>query len=119
MSVKKTKALVVGAPRYDIQVEDCGDEAQGVVEGVSTFTYLGSDTDLNVELEKRAQRAQAAYAKLENTVWGVRKLTTETKRFVYMACVVSVLLYGAEVWPVSWKQLVRLERLHASFARRT
>ena len=34
------------------------------------------------------------------------------------AALVSVLLYGAEVWPASWKQLDRLERLHASFARR-
>ena len=118
MSVKKTKALAVGAQRYDIQVEDCGDEAAGVVEGVGTFTYLGSDTDLDVELEKRAQKAQAAYAKLEKTVWGVRELTVATKRMVYVACVLSVLLYGAEVWPVSWKQLGRLERLHASFARR-
>ena len=110
MNIKKTKSLVVGGAHHKIHADG------GDIESVSQFTYLGSifnnTCTMDDEINERLSKAKAAFARLWRTVWGVRQLSTRTKIKVYKACVLSVLLYGSETWPISRPLIKRLERFH-------
>ena len=69
---------------------------------VDVFVYLGcvlsKYSSLDAEVYARIQKASVAFGRLERGVWNDRRLTINTKVDVYMACVVTVLLYVAETW---------------------
>ena len=66
------------------------------------FTYLGSklscDGEITPEVSCRIARASEAFGCLRVPVFFNHILSTDTKRAVHKAVVVSILLYGAETW---------------------
>ena len=115
VSFIKTKFMVAG---HDITEEDTQPivTSGGNVECVSEFVYLGSqmasDGKLDTEVEKRISTASRAFGALRRADFQDRTLSVLTKRLVYQACVLNVLLYGGECWTPYNRHLVRLNRFH-------
>lgn len=115
LSVEKTKGMVVG------QEVDEHDAAPVQVEGgrvdiVDHFPYLGSsisrDGEVTVEIDCRIAKASRAFGCLRRPIFQDRNLSIATKRQVYRAVVLSVLLYGAETWTLKAPQVRRLNSFH-------
>ena len=100
LSLPKTKLLVAGVwSDNDLQpISIRGD----TIETVPEFRYLGSIVEAHGEIlkevENRIARASRAFGALCRPVFQDNKLSLETKRMVYRAVVMGVLLYGAEAW---------------------
>lgn len=62
-------------------------------QGVATVTETHRHTlSIDNKVNRRLGRAAITFARLSSSVWQNRKLTTNSKFAIYMACVVSVLL---------------------------
>ena len=90
--------------------------AHGTISCVEEFTYLGSSVSsvgrIDDEVGKHIANASKAFGALRRAVFKDRNLTTNIKRQVYQACVLSVLLYGSECWTPLRKHLKRLNAFH-------
>ena len=115
VSLPKTKLLVTG---YDVQEEDRAPIhlEHGSIDCVEEFSYLGtivaSNGRIDTEIDRRIANASKAFGALRRAVFKDRNLTINTKRLVYQACVLSVLLYGAGCWTPLRRHLKRLNAFH-------
>ena len=89
---------------------------EGKIEIVQDFTYLGSnitrDGEVTDEVKCRIGKAARAFGCLQKPIFQNRCLSVETKRKVYRAVVLSVLLYGAETWTIKAESVRRLSGFH-------
>jgi hypothetical protein len=89
---------------------------------VPQFTYLGSvltsECSLTDEILRRIALASAAFGKLSRRVFYNHDLTISTKRSVYQAVCLSVLLYGCESWAPYRHQVKKLESFHTRCLQR-
>lgn len=71
---------------------------------VHDFTYLGStitdDGEVKNEIGTRIAKASRAFGCLQKPIFQNKHLSVETKRKVYKAKVLTVLLYGVETWTI-------------------
>ena len=99
----------------DISVEDLP------IEQVSNFAYLGAiisaDGTIDKELSSRIQKAPGAFYQLSR-IWYSRNIKTPTKVSIYKAAVLTILLYGSEVWNTTQAQMKRFEVFHQRCSRR-
>ena len=88
----------------------------GGIAVVDEFPYLGSLIDSSgrstVDVERRVAQASKAFGALRKPVFLDKNLSLSTKRKVYNACILSVLLYGAESWVLLRKQEKKLNTFH-------
>ena len=79
---------------------------------VDRFKYLGSyvsrDCMMNEEIHARIQSASCAFGLLRKRVFDCRELTVKTKVKVYDQCIIPLLLYGSETWPLYQKHVKQL-----------
>lgn len=91
------------------------------VEQVSHFQYLGvkigSDGTIDRELSARIQKASGAFNQL-SSIWKNRNILNNTKIRIYKAAVMTILLYGCEVWNTTKAQMKRFEVFHQRCLRR-
>ena len=115
VSMEKTKGMAVGhhdngSDTLPVQL------AGGQIEMVSDFTYLGSnitsDGEVKEDVKIRIGKAARAFGCLQRAVFQNRRLSVETKRKVYKAAVLSVLLYATEAWAIKAESLRRLTSFH-------
>ena len=115
VSAQKSKALIVGrhlaaSDTAPVQVDS------GSIDVVQDFTYLGSnitdDGEVGSEVGTRIAKAARAFGCLKKAVFQNPHLSTATRRKVYQATVMSVLLYGAETWATKAKSMRRLNGFH-------
>ena len=115
VSLEKTKGLAMGkhlepSDVLPVQVAD------GAIEVVRDFTYLGSiisdDGEIGAEVSTRIGRASRAFGCLQRSIFQNHRLTIATKREVYKATVLSVLLYGTETWAIKAHSLKRMSGFH-------
>ena len=115
VSYSKTKWMVAGR---EISESDTGPLRIGAeeVECVEEFPYLGSiitaSGRVDTEVEIRITQASKAFGALRKPVFQDRNLSLHTKRVIYEACVLSVLLYGAECWIPLRKHLQKIDTFH-------
>ena len=109
------KVMAVGR---EVTTEDrtplsVGEEA---MESVNEFPYLGSQIESSgrvmLDVERRIAQASKAFGALRKSVLLDHDLKVITKRKVYQACVLSVLLYGSECWSPLKKDLKKLDSFH-------
>jgi len=85
------------------------------LQSVDKFCYLGSTVDstssLKSELDIRIGKAATTFGQLRSRISSNGNLSTRVKIRVYMACVVSVLLYGCETWTTYRHQERRISGL--------
>ena len=115
VSLQKTKFMVVG---HGVTEEDMQPLAldDGSIELVKEFPYLGSlmaeNGRLNLEVDKRIANASKAFGALRRAVFLDSHLSLATKRSIYRACVLSVLLYGSECWVPLRRDVKKLNSFH-------
>ena len=99
VSIPKTKCMATGREVSESDKEELPVDG-GEIEAVEDFPYLGSMISatgrMDRDVEKRIAQAPKAFGALRKPVFLDHNLTTATKRKVYNACVLSVLLYGSE-----------------------
>ncbi len=100
VSWAKTKLMHIGGeapPPLHIDGEE--------VEFVSSFTYLGSTVtnngNLTPEINRRRSLAASVMKSLWKPLWRHQSISRNTKLRIYNSSVLSVLLYGAETWPLT------------------
>ena len=120
VSLIKTKFMVMGV---DVQDEDT---APVVLSGssiphVTDFRYLGSLVDIlgrsSLDIRSRIAAASKAFGALKKPVFRNTHLSVSTKRQVFTACVLPLLLYSAECWVPLQKDLCRLSCFYNSCIR--
>ena len=115
ISVPKTKFLVAGngVTQSDLEPIHVGGSA---IESVSSFRYLGSVVEcrggVNAELTARVSQAATIFGAMRRSVFSDKLLCLQTKRMVYQAVVLGVLLYAVETWPIKQSNLHSLEVFH-------
>ena len=121
VSLSKTKLLVVNgsADCDDLQPLNIGGAA---IEVVPDFWYLGaimeSKGEIMKDVEERIARASKAFGTLCRPVFHDSSLSLVTKRMVYRAVVLGVLLYGAETWTNKRAATQKLESFNNKCLRR-
>ncbi len=107
--------MVVGRQVEDSEREPIVVEG-GEIQCVKEFPYLGAviadSGRMDADVESRLAKASKAYGALRKAVFLDRNLSLQTKRKVYQACVLSVLLYGAECWILLRRQVKKLNTFH-------
>ena len=121
LSVEKTKALSTEmGPHPAIEVTEF--EGFSQIDFVDRFEYLGVIVQRtgsgDAAVRERLEKARKAFWSLNSSVWSLKQLSLSTKVRVYRACVLSVLLYGAEVWTHTYPVRKALERFHFICLRR-
>ena len=80
------------------------------------FPYLGSmiaaSGRIDADVENRTAKASRAFGALRKAVFLDKALSLCTKRKVYQACAMSVLLYGTQCWVPLKKHKRRLNTFH-------
>ena len=93
----------------------------GWVKFAPQALYLGALLDDQLtddpEIDRRLAAAAAAFYSLRREIYGSQKVTLLTKAYLYMALVVSILTYGAELWRTSAAQMRRLQSFHRKCIR--
>ena len=84
--------------------------------GDSMIEYFGSvvtpNARMDAEVDRHIASASKAFGTLHKAVFKDRNLNITTKRQVYQACVLSVLLYRSECWMPLCRHLKRLNVFH-------
>ena len=115
MNVNKTKGMIVGRNLNESDMDPVQVEG-GSLEIVDRFTYLGAeicrDGEVSSEVTTRIAKAARAFGCLRKSVFCDETLSVATKRHVYRAAVLSVLLYGAETWALKAKEARKLNSFH-------
>jgi len=83
------------------------------VEFADSFVYLGSTVtsngNLKPEIERRRALSSNVMQSLRKPFWRQQSISRTTKMRIYNAAVLSVLLYGAETWPLTGSLSSRLD----------
>ena len=99
MSIPKTKHMVTRRLMVESDKEPIALEG-GEVNAVEEFSYLGlliaSSRRMVMDVDRRIVRASKAFGALRKAIFLDKNLSRTTKRRLHDACVLSVLLYGAE-----------------------
>ena len=117
-STKKTEVMHQPAPRkmYHKPHIFVNDEP---LKATDSFTYLGSTREANIDVEvnNRFSKANSAFGRLRKKVWDRRGISQDTKLNVYMAVVLTVLLYACESWTVYSRHDRKLNHFHTKCLR--
>lgn len=115
LSVAKTKLLVAGVPDNEEELRPLVLEG-GEIECVSDFKYLGSILEAKgsivKEVGERIAKASRAFGALREPVFRDSNLSYRTKRLVYRAVILGVLVYGSETWTTKHDTKRKLEVFH-------
>ena len=115
VSSSKTKHMVMGRLAEDSDREPIYVDGSRF-ECVKEFPYLGSliadSGRMDVDIERRISQASKAFGALRKAVFLDKNLTLTTKRKVFKACVMSVLLYGSKCWTPLRKHISKLNSFH-------
>ena len=114
MSVGKTEAMATQeGDTVDIPMQT-DPEGYDKIKFTQGFKYLGSQISQHggceEDIQNRIDAARKAFWRLTSSVWDVRQISLQNNIRVYRACVLSVLLYGAETWTTTFTCRSRLEK---------
>ena len=66
-------------------------------------------------MRQRIEKARKAFWALDSSVWRAVRLSLSTKMSVYRACVLPVLLFGAETWTPTYPGMAYTAKALARF----
>ncbi|KAI8510833.1 hypothetical protein Bbelb_117490 [Branchiostoma belcheri] len=109
---QKTKFMVVAiSSGLDLETQ-----MQTEIKTVDTFCYLGSrimsSGSLDAEVTQRIGKASVAFGRLSKRLWQDHGIRLSTKIAVYIAVVLSTLLYWCETWTTYRRHIQLLEQFH-------
>jgi len=89
--------------------------AQGNIEYVERFTYLGSvissDRDVKADINSRLEKAAAVFRRLDN-VWRSSTLSLKIKLDLYTSLIVSTAIYASKTWKSTARICQQLDVFH-------
>ena len=116
INIKKTVVMALNC-RVPPDIEINGNH----LECSSSFTYLGStvtfDGGADKDIQSRIGKARGAFLKLCN-IWKSSNISRRTKIKIYNSCVLSVLVYGAECWRMTERDISKLSTFHNGCLRK-
>ena len=119
MNAKKTETMVIGKDTSQLPLPkertlDITVDGNSVKQ-VTQFTYLGatitSDGKIDKEISVRIGKATGAFNQLNN-VWKNQNISINNKVRIYVAAVLTILIFGCEIWNTTQIQNRRLETFH-------
>ena len=121
----KTEAMFFPKPRTPYEDADTSsffiDNDGGFVHFCTEFKYLGSIITpcltSDADVDKRIKSASAAFGALRDCVFANRDLGLQVKGRVYVALVLTILLYNSEIWCLREDLLRRLKTFHHTCVR--
>ena len=118
VSTEKTKGMALGKGLGDVDVAPVTVEG-GEIEVVDSFTYLGSIMSRDGEVmedvkSRRAKASSRAFGYLRSPIFNNPILSVLTKKAVYRAAVLAVLLCGAETWTLKAEHVRRLSSFYTA-----
>ena len=69
------------------------------------------------DIKARLGKARGAFIRLKN-IWKSTNISRKTKMRLYKSCVLPVLLYGAECWRMTEKDINKISSFHNCCLRR-
>ena len=91
------------------------------LDEVDSFAYLGSNIDktgkASSEVGIRIEKAGKVYQMWQRKVFRSNHLSKTTKMRVFQSLVMSVLLYAAETWTITQKDVCKLKIFHMKCIR--
>ena len=115
VNTQKAKGIVIGTAIDDRDMASVQVDG-GEIEMVDCFTYLGSnlsrDGNVTLDVTSRIEKASKAFGALRGPIFNNSNLSVATKRAVYRAVVLAVLLYGSETWVLKAQHTKRLNVFH-------
>jgi len=76
-----------------------------------------SDSSCDKNCQTRIGKASSVFGRLKS-VWKNRHISATLKVRLYESLVMSTMLYGAELWPLTVAQKKKLEATHDKFQRK-
>ena len=119
MNAKKTETMVIGKDTSQLPLPkertlDITVDGNSVKQ-VTQFTYLGatitSDGKIDKEISVRIGKTTGAFNQLNN-VWKNQNISINNKVRIYVAAVLTILIFGCEIWNTTQIQNRRLETFH-------
>ena len=105
-----------GTDLSDIKLP-CG----GLIPVKEKAKYLGSmlnrDVNYTVDIDARISKASAMFGKMKPLIFKNKGISIPAKRAAYVAIVMSILLYGSEMWAISAADRRKLHSFHNRCAR--
>ena len=122
---KKAKTVAMLATHGGTDLSDINvtinDIANCTIPVVNKAKYLGSVLDREpgheADVDARIASASSAFAKLKPLVFKNKNISIEAKRAAYVACVLTILLYGSECWALTKRMRAKLATFHNMAAR--
>lgn len=115
VSTQKTKGIALGGMVCDRDLGSLQVDG-GEIEMVNCFTYLGSNLsrggNVMSDVSCRIEKASRAFGCLRGPIFNNSNISVATKRAVYEAVVLAVLLYGSETWVLKAQHTRRLNVFH-------
>ena len=91
------------------------------LDAVDKFTYPGSTLSSNLvsddKMNARLAKASVSFGRLHKNVWNRGGIITETTIKVYLAVILTTLLYGCEAWTVYQRHARKLNNFHTTSLR--
>ena len=124
--MQKKNGLKINTNKTEVMSLNTKQPARIQVDGnnlsnTTTFTYLGSivtsDGGADEYIKARLSKARGASISLKN-IWKINYFSRRTKIRIYNSCVLSVLLYGAECWRMTERDICRLSSFHNGYLRK-
>ncbi|KAF4649250.1 hypothetical protein FOZ61_001535, partial [Perkinsus olseni] len=124
ISGEKSKLMVLNASKGLRRMTDLKSKKMWVdgvaLEWVSSFSYLGcvisEDGGLEKEITNRIARARRNFNRIA-PIWRSKDLSKNLKMATYSGVVVPALLYGAETWNSSVRDVERIRAFQLSCSR--
>ena len=115
VSISKTKHIAAGRETTTPDITPLQVNG-GTIDIVDEFQYLGSviaaSGRIDSEVERRIAQASRAFGALRKAVFLDKNLNLKSKKAIYQACVLTVLLYGSECWTPLRRHLKKLNSFH-------
>ena len=119
MNAKKTKSMFYNTEPVEMTTIDGNIIKQAIVEATQEqdFNYLGSWVDSKErDISSRKAKAWQALNKMDN-IWK-SQLSRTIKLLLFLATVVSILLYGSETWSLTVAEEKRLDGTYTRMLRK-
>ena len=119
LNAKKTKSMFYNTEPVEMTTIDGNIIKQAIVEATQEqdFNYLGSWVDSKErDISSRKAKAWQALNKMDN-IWK-SQLSRTIKLLLFLATVVSILLYGSETWSLTVAEEKRLDGTYTRMLRK-
>ncbi|VDL93314.1 unnamed protein product [Schistocephalus solidus] len=119
LTISTTKTVVINQPPPSAEYYAPRNNFNGFqLKNVETFAYLGSNTRIDDEVVQRISKASQAFGRRQVSMWNRHVIHLNTKLKMYLAVILTTLLYGEKTWTVYSNQARKLNNFHLSSLRR-